>query len=110
MMTTLDKESVVILMKITVSTAAQKWFANELEVPVGGYVHFFGKYGGKTSVHTGFSVGMRLEKPDAPVAELVQEGITYFIEATDEWFFSEYSLHVDFDKQKEEPIYGFTES
>lgn len=96
-------------MKITVTDKAEKWFRDELEVKDGGYVHFFGKYGGGTNVHAGFSTGMRVEEPTDAVVTMEQNGITYFIDSTDEWFFADYDLTVDFDEQKDEPIYTYSE-
>ena len=96
-------------MKIKVTDKAENWFKNELGVEPGGYVHFFGKYGGATNVHVGFSTGMRVEEPTDPIATLEQNGITYFADSMDEWFFANYDLAVDFDEQKDEPVYTYTE-
>lgn len=97
-------------MKITVLDNAHQWFKNELEIAPGGYVHFFGKYGGSTNVHTGFSTGMSLEEPTKTLVELNKDGITYYVNENDEWFFSNYDLTVDYDKNKDEPVYTFSES
>lgn len=96
-------------MKIKVLDDAHKWFQTELELGAGSYVHFFGKYGGKTNVHDGFSTGMRVERPEEPLAVFEKEGITYFVEHADDWFFSGYDLTVGYDEHKKEPIYFFQE-
>ncbi len=96
--------------KIKVSIEAHDWFKEELDLKAGEALHFFGKYGGNTAVHTGFSVGMEIGRPVDPIADLDVQGITYFIEEADEWFFSGYDLEVSFDQERGEPVFLFHET
>lgn len=96
-------------MKITITPKALAWFKEELEVPAGHGVRFFGKVYGKTQVHDGFSVGMSVEVPEKPIASTTVDGLLFFADEADEWFFKGYDLLVDYDDKLGEPKYGFTE-
>lgn len=97
-------------MKIEVSEQAQKWFEEEVGVSKDLGVRFLGKVYGKTEVHEGFSLGMEVAKPESPIAEATYNGITYFAEKQDEWFFSGYNLQVDYNEERHEPVYHFNEN
>lgn len=99
----------MLTMKISIIESAQDWFENEVGLEKGAGVRFSGKVYGKTEVHEGFSVGMEVAQPDDVLAKTVVNGITYFIDKHDEWFFSGYDLQVSFDKERDEPIYHFIE-
>lgn len=97
-------------MKIEISEKAQKWFEEEVGVTEESGVRFLGKVYGKTEVHEGFSIGMEVTKPVEPIAQTTHNGITYFAEKQDEWFFNGYDLEIEYDAEKEEPIYHFHEN
>ncbi|MHC5247744.1 HesB/YadR/YfhF family protein [Enterococcus sp. LJL90] len=96
-------------MKITVTDQALAWFKKELTFPAGSGVHFYGKVYGATNVHEGFSVGMSVDQPVAPIYSETIDGILFFVEETDAWFFADYDLLVDYDEKLEEPNYTFSE-
>lgn len=97
-------------MKITISPKAQKWFADELELENGDNVRFFGKYGGSTNVHAGFTTGMEVAEPHRELlGSVTADGISYFAEESDDWFFHGHDLTVDYDEAKDEPTYFYTE-
>lgn len=94
-------------MKLTITPKAVEWFKKELTIDEGMGVRFFGKVYGKTQVHEGFSIGMNVEAPDKPVAEVTEDGILFFADEADEWFFKGYDLVVDYDAKMDEPQYIF---
>lgn len=95
-------------MKIDITEPASKWFNDELGLTEGKGIHFSGKVYGKTEVHEGFSVGMSVEEPGNNIlAETEVDGITYFVNDEDDWFFSGYDLQVDLDSERDEPVYHF---
>lgn len=96
-------------MKIDITPAALKWFKDEFVIEEGRGIKFFGKVYGNTQVHEGFSVGLEVASPEDPIWQKKIEGILFFAEAADEWFFANYDMTVDFDLSKEEPRYEFTE-
>lgn len=96
-------------MKITVSAAAKNWFVEELELAGNASIRFFGKYGGSTNVHTGFITGMEVAAPTVKtLGELQTDDVLFFVNETDDWFFSGYDLVVDYDETKNEPTYFYT--
>ncbi|MBM7689328.1 iron-sulfur cluster biosynthesis protein [Enterococcus ureilyticus] len=97
-------------MKLTITPRAQQWFKEEVGVTSDSGIRFYGKIYGKTDVHEGFSIAMSVEAPDQPLVKEEIEGITYFIEETDDWFFKGYDLLVDYDEDKDEPKYNFAEN
>lgn len=95
-------------MNITVTDKAVEWFEKELLLDKGDAVRFFGKTYGKTEVHEGFSVGLNAEQPNSGVIGKEEiNGITYFAGTEDDWFFSGYDLEIDYDEERDEPIYHF---
>lgn len=97
-------------MKLTITPRAQQWFKDEVGVDADSGIRFYGKIYGKTDVHEGFSIAMSVEAPDQPLVKEEIDGITYFIEETDDWFFKGYDLLVDYDAEKDEPQYKFAEN
>lgn len=95
-------------MKITISDKCQAWFKKELDLSPGDGIRFFGKYGGSTNVHVGFTTGMMIGLPSAQtLGQAVLAGITYFVDETDDWFFHGYDLTVDFNETLNEPVYTY---
>lgn len=94
-------------MKLIITPKAQHWFKDEVGVLPENGVRFYGKIYGKTDVHEGFSIGMSVEEPSNPLVMEVLDGISYFIEETDDWFFKGYDLTADYDEEKAEPKYIF---
>jgi len=98
-------------MSITVTDAASHWFKTELALPESGAgIRFFGKVYGKTQVHDGFSVGMtRDDQPVNPIEETQKDGVRYFVDDSDAWFFNNLNLTIDYDVTRDEPKYLFEE-
>ncbi|MCO6017553.1 MULTISPECIES: HesB/YadR/YfhF family protein [Carnobacterium] len=94
-------------MKIEITDTAKKWFEDEVGVSNGAFVRFFGKYGGTSPIQQGFSLGIELVEPRNPLGSTEKEGVTYFVEDGDEWYFSGHDLKVDYDESKDEPIYEY---
>ena len=93
-------------MKLEVTPKAQQWFKEETGFSL-RQAFVFRKIYGKTPVHDGFSIAMSVEAPDEPMIKENLDGITYFIEETDDWFFKGYDLIVDYDEKNDEPRYQF---
>ena len=105
-----EKSSVKLTMKIEITDSAKEWFENEVGLEKGNGVRFMGKVYGKTEVHEGFSVGMEVTQPVDVLVKTTVNGVTYFIDKNDEWFFNGYDLQVSFDKKRDEPIYHFNKN
>lgn len=94
-------------MKIEISKQALNWFKNEMVVPEGMGIQFYGKVYGNTNVHEGFSVGIAVAKPEAPLFQETVADILFFVEKNDAWFFGDYDFIVDYDEELDEPKYTF---
>ncbi|MED3765089.1 HesB/YadR/YfhF family protein [Ureibacillus terrenus] len=94
-------------MKIVITDEALTWFKEEMEVEHGDYIRFYAHYGGCSPFHESFSLGMNREKPHDIGVETVVDGIHFFIEKDDEWFFNDHDLHVSVDPKTEELLYEY---
>lgn len=94
-------------MEIILSTEALNWFKEEMAVKSGDSIQFFARYGGASPLHEGFSLGVRMEDPDEAVVQTEQQGVQYYIERRDEWYFQEHNLHVNVDPTVDELIYSY---
>jgi uncharacterized protein YneR len=96
-------------MKLTVAKEAHDWYVDEMGLEEGDGVRFFGRVYGSTEVHDNFSVAIRIGSPDDPLVTKEIDGITYFIEKSDQWFFEGYNFNIAYDDKGKEPVYHFNE-
>lgn len=94
-------------MEIIVTDSAQDFVKNEMLVEAGAAVRFISRVYGKTQVHEGFSVGVNVVEPDEVLAGYEANGILYYIDKADEWFFNGYDFEVDYDEPDEAFIFNF---
>ncbi|AYW45223.1 iron-sulfur cluster biosynthesis protein [Tetragenococcus koreensis] len=97
-------------MNLTITPEALGWFKREIDLESDMGIKFFGKVYGSTQVHDGFSIGMSVDRPEHPMIEKEMDGINFFAEEADDWFFKNYDLTVDYDEKLDEPKYIFTEN
>lgn len=96
-------------MKIHITDDAAFWYKNEMLLNEGDYVRFFARYGGCSTVQQGFSLGISKEEPFQAGIQTTKDGITYYIEEKDLWYFDEHDLVVDFNRDANEPEYVYKE-
>ncbi len=94
-------------MELIITPEAVEWFKSELSLTHGDSLRIFGKYGGATNVHVGFSTGIEVTEANRPMMEKTIDGISFFTEEGDDWFFAEYTLEIDLDEITEEPKYTY---
>jgi len=94
-------------MKIILSNEAMNWFKEEMEALPGEYIRFYARYGGSSSLHDGFSLGVTKEEPTELSVEFVDENIHFYIENRDVWYFDGHDLHVNVDAQLKELTYSY---
>ncbi|GAW98151.1 HesB/YadR/YfhF family protein [Secundilactobacillus mixtipabuli] len=91
-------------MKLQLTDAAVKWFEDEMNVgpDKNAAIRFHGKLYGRTKVHQGFSIALARElDPHNFGVKVVKDGVTFYIEEDDLWFFKGYDLDVDYDAEKD---------
>ncbi|MCE4047879.1 MULTISPECIES: HesB/YadR/YfhF family protein [Bacillaceae] len=96
-------------MKIVVSDKAAEWYKDEMLLNEGDYVRFFARYGGCSTVQQGFSLGISNEKPVNSAVSTEKDGIRYYIEEKDLWYFDNNDLYANFNEAAQEPEYHYTE-
>ncbi len=94
-------------MKIMISNEAFQWFKKEMEVVQGKSIRFYARYGGSSPFHEAFSLGMTQDEPHDIGAETFVEGIHFYIEKDDLWFFNDHDLHVKVNEKSEELTYDY---
>lgn len=94
-------------MKIFISDEAKKWFKDEMYAEPGDMVRFYARYGGSSPLHEGFSLGVMIDQPMEATVTEQHDGITYYIEEKDVWYFSGHDLYVSVDETKNELSYRY---
>ena len=97
-------------MHIQISEEAFQWFDQEMEVETGEYVQFFARYGGSSPLHEGFSLGVRKEQPEQIAVSVEHDGVTYYIDQHDVWFFQEHDLHITLDEAMNELRFDYQQA
>lgn len=83
-------------MKLIITDAASKWFRNEMGLKPGDGIKLYGKVYGRTEVHHAFSQAFaKNNHPIDPVMEVKKDGILYYVNEVDEWFFTRLITTVD---------------
>ncbi|MEH7453145.1 HesB/YadR/YfhF family protein [Gottfriedia acidiceleris] len=88
-------------MKITISEDALKWFQDEMNVKEGDTIRFFARYGGNSTIHKGYSLGVTKEQPLDIGESITIDNVVYFINETDLWYFKDYNLNVIVNENNE---------
>ncbi|MEC1157358.1 HesB/YadR/YfhF family protein [Cytobacillus horneckiae] len=94
-------------MNIIISDQAVKWYKDEMLLEHGDYVRYFARYGGSSPIQQGFSLGISNEKPVNPEITVDKDGIHFFIEEKDIWYFDGHDLTVEYDDKLAEPQYKY---
>ena len=94
-------------LKLYISDEASKWFIEEMEPEEGDMIRFYARYGGSSPLHEGFSLGVTIDQPMEPSVMLEENGLTFFVEEKDVWYFSGHDLYVDVDPKRNELSYRY---
>ncbi|MFA1820801.1 HesB/YadR/YfhF family protein [Virgibacillus oceani] len=93
-------------MNLQMAKEAAQWYKNELELSEGAYLRFFVRYGFGGHI-PGFSIGVQQVVPTDIFSSADLEGITFFIENKDAWYFDGYDLHVTFNDKMQEAKFEY---
>ncbi|WP_088105294.1 HesB/YadR/YfhF family protein [Halalkalibacter urbisdiaboli] len=99
-------------MKIEITKPALAWFKQEFDLQGKGEetIRFYARLGGCASIQTGFSLGISQDTPSTIGVSQEMEGILFFIEQEDLWFFKQYDLKVKFSRKRNEIEFVYEES
>ncbi|KEK24009.1 HesB/YadR/YfhF family protein [Bacillus gaemokensis] len=94
-------------MKITVESRAIKWFKEELNIQSGNFVRFVVRYGGNSTIQFGYSLGLAFEEPEDIAVSTEQDGIRFFVDSDDIWYFQDYDLVVSYHMEMDEIEFNY---
>lgn len=92
-------------MRLFVSKEAAQWYIKEMGLKENDSIKFYGKVYGP---HDGFSIALTKMEPSRPFELITVEGINFYIEKSDAWFFTDKDLKVVWNEEKKEPEYEYT--
>lgn len=93
-------------MQIILEDKAVKWFEEEVGIPKGGGIRFKVMIYGSSPVNDSFALQIEPTFPHSPnITAKSDNGLLFFIERDDEWFFQGYDLVVSYDEELHEPKY-----
>ncbi|WP_342525556.1 HesB/YadR/YfhF family protein [Chryseomicrobium sp. FSL W7-1435] len=97
-------------MKIEISQQALSWFETEMEATEGEWIQFYARYGGSSKLHEGFTLGMTKAEPDEAAVQQDENGIHFYIEERDLWYFDGHDLHVELHPERQEITFDYKKS
>lgn len=94
-------------MNMKVNKDVLDWYKEEFELEIGDQVCFFVCYGGCSNVQKGFFFGVLKDQLVNVGISMEVEGIIFFIEESDLWYFDNYDLFVIYLDQLEELVFNY---
>jgi uncharacterized protein YneR len=94
-------------MHIHISNEAAKWYKTEMNLTNGDKIRFFVRYGGYSTIHSGFSLGVEKTDPIDVGANTLVEDILFFIEEKDLWYFENHDLQITYHDLRDEPVFEY---
>lgn len=86
---------------------AFSWYKDELDLNEQTSIRFFVRYGGIGGQVPGFSLGISEVEPENLHTSIKMNGIIFFIEEDDLWYFEGKDLIITFDEQLKEPRFTY---
>lgn len=90
-------------MQIKMADKVVEWYKEDLSLTTGDCVRFFVRYGGFNSFVKGYSLGIDKEAPEHANIRVEKDGITFFVEDNDAWYFDDKDLVIKFNEKLGEP-------
>lgn len=87
---------------IKIENNAYTWFESEFDVPKPFSIRLYPQYAGFGEKNKGFSLAFSLEEPNLAESKQEINGITFFVESNDTWFFDEIDVSIQFCENKKE--------
>ena len=98
-------------MKLTVDEKAANWFKEEMGIREGAGIRIKTKIYGGSPVRDGFGIAIDPIEPLTPIATFeADNGVFFFIEDTDEWFFDDHDLLITLNDKLNEPHYIYSKA
>lgn len=94
-------------MKIIIDEAAYDFLKDDMELSEGDSVRFFVKYGGESSIQKGYSLGITKDIPRNLAVNESFNGVDFYVEDGDQWYFDQHNLHVTYQAAIDEIGYQY---
>ncbi|PLS03037.1 HesB/YadR/YfhF family protein [Neobacillus cucumis] len=85
-------------MFISIDEKAASWFTKEFEVIKPISIRLFPQYAGFGEKNKGFSLAFSAEQPANASYTQEMNGITFYVEGNDIWFFEDIETYLSFDE------------
>ncbi|MCT2537768.1 HesB/YadR/YfhF family protein [Aquibacillus koreensis] len=92
-------------MNMSITQPAAKWYMEEMDLSEGDFVRFFVRYGGHGGIHKGFSLAISNDKPNDPALQTEEQGVTFYVENSDLWYFDGKDFHIKYSRKHGEIEY-----
>ncbi|NHM31805.1 HesB/YadR/YfhF family protein [Neobacillus terrae] len=89
-------------MLISIDEKALVWFTDEFGINRPFYIRMFPQYAGFGEKHKGYSLAFSAEVPANACFIHEQNGITFYIEGSDTWFFEDTNTSLSYDERIKE--------
>jgi uncharacterized protein YneR len=88
-------------MIISIDEKAYSWFTKEFEIDKPFSIRLFPQYAGFGEKHKGYSLGFSKEAPTNANYQNEINGVTFFYEENDAWFFDDTETYLSIDDTDE---------
>ena len=93
---------------IHINDQAMEWFKREVQLVSGDKVRFYTKIYGTSPIREGYALGFTVDADsDNAAVQIKKDGITFFVDERDLWFFEGYDLSVGYDDKLDEVAYEY---
>ncbi|PLR94122.1 HesB/YadR/YfhF family protein [Bacillus sp. T33-2] len=92
---------------ITINDSAYKWFETEFHAQKPFFIRLYPQYAGFGVQNKGYSLAFSLEKPEIAAQQQEIDGITFFVESNDEWFFNDTDLEIQYSYSDKEIVAAY---
>jgi uncharacterized protein YneR len=83
-------------MTIKIDQEAFKWFEREFDTPKPFHIRLYPQYAGFGDKNKGYSLAFSLEAPAIAAEQQIIDGITFYVESNDTWFFNETDVEIKY--------------
>ncbi|KKK38492.1 hypothetical protein WQ57_07750 [Mesobacillus campisalis] len=94
---------------ITIDQNAYKWFEAEFQTQKPFFIRLYPQYAGFGEKNKGYSLAFSLENPNIAATKQEINGITFYVESNDTWFFDETDVDIKFCDNKHEVFASYAE-
>lgn len=96
-------------MTISIDQNAYKWFEKEFETPKPFFIRLYPQYAGFGDKNKGYSLAFSLETPAIAAQQQEIDGITFYVESNDTWFFDETHVEIKYSDAAQEIFAAYKE-